>query len=39
MVRYGGKWYFYAEFLPENLKGKHTLKDIGIERIITLNTP
>jgi hypothetical protein len=39
MGRYGVKWEFHAEFLPENLKGKHTLKDLGIERIITLNPP
>jgi len=26
-----GEWDLYTEFLPENLKGKHTLKDLGIE--------
>jgi hypothetical protein len=37
--RYEGKWEFYAEFLPENLKGKHTSKDLGIEGRIILNPP
>jgi hypothetical protein len=35
----GGKWDFYSEFLPENLKGKHTLKDLVIEGRISLIPP